>query len=315
MAQKILNVLVVSSGNAGYLSPFVIEQARAIAEKGVKVDYFHIEGVGIWGYLKNLKPLQRKIQSLDPDLIHAHYGLSGLLANLQRKVPVITTYHGSDINESIPFLFSKLSIWLSGYNIFVSSKLATKARVHNNYAIRSCGIDMNNFKVKDRSQARENLGLDLTKKYVLFSSAFSNEVKNYPLAMKAIAVLQKRGVRSELLELKGYNRAQVNDLMNAVNCVLVTSFKESGPLVIKEAMAVNTCAVSVDVGDVKEVISGLEGYYLTSYDPEDVAEKLQIAIHNNERTQGRMAVEHLDNTNVAGEIISIYNSLTETLKA
>ncbi len=47
MAQKILNVLVVSSGNAGYLSPFVIEQARAIAEKGVKVDYFHIEGVGI----------------------------------------------------------------------------------------------------------------------------------------------------------------------------------------------------------------------------------------------------------------------------
>ena len=44
-----------------------------------------------------------------PDIIHAHYGLSGLLANLQRSIPVVTTYHGSDINLPKVFLVIKKS--------------------------------------------------------------------------------------------------------------------------------------------------------------------------------------------------------------
>lgn len=57
-----------------------------------------LQGKGINGYFKNLSA-QKKIKEFHPDIIHAHYGLSGLFANLQRKVPVVTTYHGSDINE------------------------------------------------------------------------------------------------------------------------------------------------------------------------------------------------------------------------
>ena len=55
---------------------------------------------------------------------------------------------------------------------------------------------------------------------------------------------------AELLELKGYNRVQVATLMQAVDAILMTSFTEGSPQVIKEALACGCPIVSVDVGDV-----------------------------------------------------------------
>ncbi len=56
--------------------------------------------------------------------------------------------------------------------------------------------------------------------------------------------------------------------------LLVTSFTESGPLVVKEAMACNLSIVSTRVGDMPMMLEGTDGAYVTSYDPSDVAEKL-----------------------------------------
>lgn len=59
----------------------------------------------------------------NPDLIHAHYGLSGLLANLQRKVPVVTTFHGSDIHDINDLKYSKWAHRLSLDSIFVEKNM------------------------------------------------------------------------------------------------------------------------------------------------------------------------------------------------
>jgi len=73
---KFMKLLIVCSCNSGKIAPFVLEQGSALVQLGVTVDYFPINGKGLWGYLKNRKKLIQKIAKFSPDLVHAHYGLS-----------------------------------------------------------------------------------------------------------------------------------------------------------------------------------------------------------------------------------------------
>jgi len=303
-----MKILVVCSYNAGSIAPFIVEQAHALIDRGIEIDCFTIRKKGIIGYLLSRKKLLQKINSYTPDIIHAHYGLSGLLANLQHKVPVVTTYHGSDINNSKSRFFSLIAIKLSKFNIFVSQKLIDIAKPKSKYAYLPCGIDLSLFQPESKLEARKKLSLDVQKKYVLFSGTFSNMVKNYPLAKQAVETLQA----VELLELKGYSRHQVVLLMNAVDVVLMTSFTEGSPQFIKEAMACNCPIVSTDVGDVKDVIGATTGCYITSFDANDVADKLRQALAFNSRTSGRSKVLHFDNKLTAEKIIEVYSEVLKS---
>lgn len=114
-----MKILIVASYNCGEYSPFVLEQAESTNELNIQIDYFPVIGKGFRGYLSNRKKLLKKIGEYRPDVIHAHYGLSGLLANLQRGVPVVTTFHGSDIHSGgILLLLSKICMRLSAFVIF-----------------------------------------------------------------------------------------------------------------------------------------------------------------------------------------------------
>ena len=117
-----MKILVVASFNKGRFAPFILEQAEALKDAGCQIEYYGLQGKGLNGYLKNLPSLKRKIKEFQPDIVHAHYGLSGLFANLQRRIPVVATYHGSDINDPKVLRFSKMAMRLSAWNIFVSRK-------------------------------------------------------------------------------------------------------------------------------------------------------------------------------------------------
>ena len=117
-----MKILIVASDKSGHFAPFIEEQMAALEARGVKVMRYGITGKGIIGYLRELPALRRAIRQHRPDLIHAHYGLSGLLANLLRRVPVVTTYHGSDINVPSILRLSKIAMRLSAHNIFVSKR-------------------------------------------------------------------------------------------------------------------------------------------------------------------------------------------------
>ena len=82
-------------------------------------------------------------------------------------------------------------------------------------------------------------------------------------------------------------------------------------MVIKEAMACNLPIVSTDVGDVAEVIAGVEGCYLVEPEPapEDVADKLLKVLQWRQRTNGRDKVGHLGSGPIAQRIIAVYNEL------
>ena len=51
--------------------------------------------------------------------------------------------------------------------------------------------------------------------------------------------------------------ARVPALMNAADCLLVTSDAEGSPTVVQEALATNLPVVSVDVGDIAERLEGV----------------------------------------------------------
>ena len=305
-----MKILIVASFNKGFFAPFILEQSAALEQLGHTVHYFGIQGQGMWGYVKNYKCLMHTIQDYNPDVIHAHYGLSGLLSVLQRRVPVVTTFHGSDINNRKVLPFSRLAMKLSAFTIFVSQKNVDIARPTEKFALLPCGVNTDNFRMLSKHNARLQLHLDTTKTYVLFAGSFSNRVKNPELAEKAIALLNN----VELLELKGYSRVEVNYLMHAVDAALMTSHTEGSPQFIKEVLACGCPLVSVDVGDVKEITAGVDGCYLVTRDPKQIAEKLQLAIDFKERTQGRQRIVELglENQKVAEKIVAIYTNVVKS---
>lgn len=301
-----MRVLVVASYNKGRFAPFVEEQAKAVEEQGCSVCFFGLNGKGIKGYMKNLPELKNTIKAFQPDVIHAHYGLSGLFANLQRRVPVVTTYHGSDINDKKALPFSKMAMRLSAWNFFVSRKTLEIAKPTKKFSLFPCGIVLSELQLSNKVEARRIMKLSECKKYVLFAGAFDNLVKNANLAKETVSLLQDD---VELIELKGYSREEVTLLMCAADVLLMTSITEGSPQVIKEALACGCPIVSVDVGDVRERTFGVGGCFVaTTRDPEELASFIQKAICYHGKTNGRIKIidDGLDNRQVAEKLIKIY---------
>lgn len=302
-----MKVLIVASYNKNRFAPFIVEQAEALKRHGCEIDYLGLQGKGIKGYLKNLPVLRRSIRAFRPDVIHAHYGLSGLLSNIQRQIPVVTTYHGSDINDKKALRFSKIAMRLSAWNIFVSTKTLEIAKPKKKHSLIPCGIDLSDLQLTEKSAARQKMSLSAEKKYVLFAGAFDNKVKNAPLAKEVVSLLRDNNV--ELLELKGYLRDEVTLLMCAANAFLMTSFTEGSPQVVKEALACGCPIVSVDVGDVKERTQGVDGCYVANTrNPEELTGLLQKASQFEGKTKGREKIiaDGLDNNIVAKRIMGMY---------
>lgn len=304
-----MKVLIVSRSKAGRFAAFVEEQVAELQRQGITCVFFPVKRKGFGGYIRYLPELNRLIRSSKPDLIHAHYGLCGLLANLQRKIPVVTTYHGSDINDPKVLRLSKIAIHLSRFNIFVSQKIVALAKPGKNSALVPCGVNLVDYPVIDKAEARNRMGLLSGGKYVLFSGAFDNPVKNAPLAKSAIHMMP--GV--ELIELKGFTRSQVATLMQAVDCLLMTSHSEGSPQVIKEALACGCPIVSVDVGDVKQIVGGVGGCFIADRTPQDIMEKVDAAFLFGRRTNGREVIQEkgLTNDRIVKRIIDIYQMISQ----
>ena len=330
-----MKILIVASDKGGHFAPFIEEQIAALQEIGVQVVRYAVTGKGIIGYLRELPTLKQMIRAEQPDVVHAHYGLSGVLANLQRRVPVVTTYHGSDINVPKILRFSKIAMRISAWNIFVSQRNVAIAfgcsdngdrisdigkRLKQRSTLLPCGINLPKPWSEIQNQQVGQLTLNqwvhgiLKKdaKHVLFAGAFDNAVKDSALAQVTINQLSSEGIQVELIELKGYNRDQVTALMYNCHALLMTSKTEGSPQVVKEAMACGCPIVSVDVGDVAERTEGVEGCYVVpTRNPRDIANVLQKAIEFNGRTNGREKIIEMELTNkqVAERLMEIYKSL------
>ena len=288
-----------------YVAPFIYEQMQGLQSLGCEFRICFVRGGGIKSYLRAWREMRSAIADYNPDIIHAHYGLCCLIANLQSKAPVVSTYHGSDINDIKVRFLSKIAIHFSKTNIFVSQKLRSIVGNPLRSFVIPCGVDTNVFHPMDKLECRKQLGMQKDKTYILFSKEFADKVKNYPLAKAAV---DKLGENAEMLEFYGYTREQVPLLYNAVDCGLLTSFTEGSPQFVKEAIACGCPVVSTDVGDAAEVIEGVRNSFVSSYEVDDVVFKLKQAINLGHLNETKLDAKYID-VNIVQSIYKIYSDI------
>ena len=301
-----MRVLFVYKGNGQKLRNSIIDaQIDSLKNYDFEIVKFPLKTSGIPSYFTEFIRLMKFLKNEKIDFIHAHYSYSGIISGATGK-KTICSLMGSDIfNEfwfvkPITFLFYRF-IWLK---TIVKSK-SMQVRFPNSVVIAN-GVDFNNFSIIKKEIAIIKTNLCMNKKNVIFvAEDINRKVKNYNLASTAIKLLSDDYV---LTELSGLTHKQLVYYYNAADVLLLTSLSEGSPNVIKEAMACNCPIVSTDVGDVKENIYNTEGCFISSYDPSDIANKIQKASnYGKSRTNGRENITHLNNNIIAKQILNIYN--------
>jgi glycosyltransferase involved in cell wall biosynthesis len=311
-----MKIKIVCSGNTPDFDfkkhqAFIYDQVEAVKnlDTEIKFDYFFISGKGWKGYLSEFKRLKREINQHPCDIIHAHFGLACFLASLQRRVPVVSTFHGSDINHRVVRWLSGIASMLSSASVFVSKKLMEKALVAKNPFIIPCGVDLSLFKPIDKDTCRKTLKLEKNKKYLLFSSAFTNPVKNYQLLKTA---LENWGDSPpEVLELWNRSREEVPLWMNAADICVLTSISEGSPQFIKESLACNRPVIATDVGDISEVFQGVDNAIIVNFEAPSVQTAIRKLLPEN-KSNGRSKMTHFDHLQTARKIIAVYKSLKQS---
>ena len=302
------------------VSPFVLEQGESLRALGCEIEYFAIKG----NYLLAVHALKKKIRSCKPDIVHAHYGLSAITAELQSLVPVVTTFHnGETLNWHVNLMSSLMSL-RAKHVIYVAQHIRDlsyfKAR---NYSIIPCGVPMEQMIITPKEEARKQLGWDADKKYILFGGAFSNERKNYKLLAEAVEKLHSTP-DIVCVEMKGLTRAECVLRMNACDLLALPSHSEGSPQALKEAMACNCPILATDIADVRTLLGDLPGHYILrnprmTHERWDADEKsldemtelLQEALQFTGRTNGRDRILEmgLSNEQVAERLMAIYKQL------
>ena len=198
---------------------------------------------------------------------------------------------------------SRIAARFSDHNIVVEKSFLFTLRQAHKSSLVSCGVDFTTFFETGWQEARAALGYQPGELLVLFSSSFDNPVKNYPLAKKATELAKTKPF---LVELKNHSRERVNLLMNAADALLVTSFTEGAPLVVREALTCRLPVISTPVGDVPDLAQQTDGISIAPFDPQYIADELDRLLAIRKRVKLNSIIKSFDNKEIATRVKAIY---------
>ena len=301
---------------------FVKSQVDSLVKKGVQADIIFIRGYrSRLNYLRAMFSVIWRCMQKRYDIVHAHHGLSGLVARTQLRYPVIVSFQGGDLYGNAgdggrPTRMSLFWVWWHKRLTNVVDAVIVKSD-----SLRSLvpgerakvipnGVDFDQFKPMNRESCRKRLGLAEDVVYILFPYDQARAVKNYPLVEAAVAKLNRIiGRQVEILVVKGIPNEKIPIYMNAANLLVLASYREGSPNAIKEAMACNLPVVSTDVGDVREIIDGVEGCALFRPESDDLARTISLVLAGPAHTEGRAAIEHLRIERIADRVLDLYREV------
>jgi teichuronic acid biosynthesis glycosyltransferase TuaC len=227
-----------------------------------------------WSYLAAIFRLTRALRRTPVDVVHAHYGLTGAIAVIQRAVPTVVTYHTGDLEgPRWQRRISRLVYRLAADNIAVSRHAACELPGPAHHV--PCAVDLTLFRPLDRSAARRAFGVPEGALAVLFPSSPLRAEKAYPRFAEVIQVLRRRGHEVYELQLRNLHREQVPVIMAAADAMVLTSTREGSPVSVMEALACGLGIVATPVGDVPPILRQAENAHVLEFDAHAFADAVE----------------------------------------
>ena len=270
------------------------------------------------------------------DIIHIQFG--GLYALLiwfcliGIRKPKLLTFHGTDIHakemKTTKSFLVKLKIWLNQKASFCSILLFDKLgfvsdslfdylprwiarKCKDKLFVQPLGVDYDVFVPLDKRKACEDLGIEF-KKYCLFSDKSNTQLKRKDIAQ---AIVDEIGDDYHLLIMCGVNPSLVPLYINACDFLLLTSDEEGSPNIVREALSLNKRVFSVDVGDVKNQLAGLNNSTIISRMPKEavgeILKRLEQPYIDNTRERLK---ERLDFKLIANGLVDVYEHTLSSIK-
>lgn len=315
-----MRVLVVTNMYPSDARPssgtFVKEQVDDLRRLGVVVDVLAFDGeTDPRNYLRATRALWKAVRTNRFDIVHAHYGLTGLIAVSQRRRPVVTTFHGGDYTGLVRWhaLVSRVVARLST-PVVVAPEGAQRLRVPT-AAVIPAGVDTDRFRPGDRAQARRSLGLAVDGTYALLLGARADPNKRADLFDAAVARARETVPGLSPLSLEGLDRSQVVALMNAVDVSVMTSDLEGSPVAVRESLACLTPVVAVPAGNVGEMLAGLPGCAVVPRDPEQLGTAIVAALAAGRDPALRERALESSGRAVAERLVRVYESVLARRRA
>ncbi len=311
-----MKVLFVTSGNRANKPGIVVyNQAQSLKYEGIDISFFQVKGKGILGYLKNVLPLTRYLRTHpDIELIHSHYSFSAFVTTIaliiSKPVPHVVSLMGSDTKKK-GLLAGFIKLFNNHFwnNTIVKNSTMLLELGKGKAELIPNGVDIKEIiALEDARNKTNKINSGRLKNTILFVADPFRSEKNFELARRSVSLIN---IPVNLKVINNVDHINVLKEMLASDILLLTSLWEGSPNVIKEAMACNCPVVATNVGDICWLFGDEPGHYLTTFDPDDVAEKITQALEfakKDGRTNGRNRIFYLglESRKVAKRIIEVY---------
>ncbi len=287
-----LRVLAVANWDFyGNPTPWAVARLEALRRADAVVDLLAEDCVtDRRGFLRLWRALNERLARVDYDVVAPMYGSAlGLLCAAQRRVPCALSLAGSDLNGE-PGSDGRLG--LSALTSRVASHLAAALAGGTSVRTRAMrdallwpparaaaeviasGVDLSSFVPFDRARARRLRGLAPEGRRVIFVGSDARPVKRLELARAAVALVPD--VTLEVVD--GTPHEEMPLTYAAADALILTSFREGSPNCVKEALACGLPVIGVDVGDLREVLTGLTNCAVVAAEPRALADALARAL-------------------------------------
>jgi glycosyltransferase involved in cell wall biosynthesis len=306
---------------------FVERQVHALKEAGVRCDVLYARGylskavyvLGVPLMLWLSLATRRRYRA-----VHVHCGEMALIARFFLTRPMIATYHGDDVlgyradEGPVPFGRRLRAAVIRYHACLYNATVTQSAEMHNCLPRRArrhdtiipCGVDTTRFFPRDREEARQALGWDSSERIVLFAATRPYEPrKRFDLAQAAVKHAERELGPIRLAVAENQPPESIPLMMNAADCLLLTSMAEGSPVVVKESLMCNLPVIATDVADVKDMLADVSPSAVCSHNPAELGDALVTVLGTGGRSNGRKQRADLSQETTVARLLELYGRL------
>jgi glycosyltransferase involved in cell wall biosynthesis len=239
------------------------------------------------------------------DLIHLHHAESGFITPLLRlKYKVVVTCHGVYRSNDPKFsgYHNRFFRFSEKLNVRYANEVISVSKPDMDYISVTYGREIKYIP----NGIHVNPGNELLKEargYILFAAGRIYEIKGLHLLLKAVKELnqnikvliagdldQVSGYKREILKLSEgleteflgliKNKTELFKLIREAKFFIFPSLTEAMSMMLLEVVSLGTPVIASDIPSNKAVFSDDELLFFKNGDPEDLAEKINYAIHH-----------------------------------